>query len=32
MDDRDLYSGLVRDEICFNLNNSISKRRNITLQ
>jgi hypothetical protein len=30
MDDKDLYSGLVRDESCFNLNNSTSKRRNIT--
>jgi PAB1-binding protein PBP1 len=30
MDDEDLYSGLVRGENCFNLDNSTSKRRNIT--
>lgn len=32
MDDKDLYSGLVRGENCFYLNNSTSKRRNITHQ
>jgi hypothetical protein len=32
MDDKDLYSGLVRDENCFNLNKATSKRRNITQQ
>jgi hypothetical protein len=32
MDDKDLYSGLDRYENCFNLDNSTSKRRNITLQ
>jgi hypothetical protein len=32
MNDKDLYSGLVRDENSFNLNNFTSKRRNITQQ
>jgi hypothetical protein len=32
MDDKDSYSGLVRGENCFDLNNSTSKRRNITQQ
>jgi hypothetical protein len=30
MDDKDLYSGLVQGENCFNPNNSTSKRRKIT--
>ena len=32
MDDKDLYSGLVQDEHCFNLNKFTSKKRNITQQ